>query len=114
MPVFARCWHHSVSLLRLFLILGFLVVPSRFAWTQSTDASPSRSPIQDSPASEADRIHIDAEPRLESQTKPLTVNVDLVQVAVTVTDAMNHPVTGLTKEDFALIFLPKMAQSRWA
>jgi Ca-activated chloride channel homolog len=102
MLVSAPCRHHSASLLRLFLILGFLVVPSRLAWTQSTDESRSRSPIQDSPASEADRIHVDGEPRLESHTKPLTVNVDLVQVAVTVTDAMSHPVTGLTKEDFAI------------
>jgi Ca-activated chloride channel homolog len=102
MLVFAYCWHHSLSLLRLFLVLGFVVVPSRPAWSQSTDEPQSRSPVQDSPASEADRIHIDGVPRLESHTKPLTVNVDLVQVPVTVTDAMNHPVTNLKKEDFSI------------
>ena len=102
MLVFAHCWHRSLSLLRLFLILGFVVVPGRLAWSQSTRESTSGSPTQDSPASEADRIHIDGEPRLASHTKPLTVNVDLVQVPVTVTDAMNHPVTNLKKEDFAI------------
>ena len=102
MLVFAYCWHHSLSLLRLFLMLGFVVVPSWLAWSQSTDEPQNGSPLQDSPSSEADRIHIDGVPRLESHTKPLTVNVDLVQVPVTVTDAMNHPVTNLKKEDFSI------------
>jgi Ca-activated chloride channel homolog len=102
MLYFAYCWHPFLSLLRLFLMLGVVFVPTRPAWSQSTAESRGRSPIQDSPASEADRIHIDAEPRLESHTKPLTVDVDLVQVPVTVTDAMNHPVTNLKKEDFAV------------
>lgn len=102
MLVLAYCWHHSLSLLRLSLILGLVVVPSRLARSQSTDGSQNRSPIQRPAPSEADRIHIDAEPRLENDTKPLTVNVDLVEVPVTVTDAMNHPVTNLKKEDFAI------------
>lgn len=102
MLVLAYCWRHSLSLLRLSLILGLVVVLNLLAWSQSADQSQSRSPIQDSAASEADRIHIDGEPRLENQTKPLTVNVDLVEVPVMVTDAMNHPVTNLRKEDFAI------------
>lgn len=39
---------------------------------------------------------------LPSRTKPIRVGVDLVQVPVVVTDAMNRPVTNLEKHDFAL------------
>jgi Ca-activated chloride channel homolog len=38
----------------------------------------------------------------EAHTKPLRVDVDLVLVPVTVTDALNHPVTALQKQDFRL------------
>jgi Ca-activated chloride channel homolog len=38
----------------------------------------------------------------EVRLKPFRVDVDLVLVPVTVTDAMNHPVTALTKQDFVL------------
>jgi len=37
-----------------------------------------------------------------AQVKPLRVDVNLVLVPVVVTDPMNHPITGLGKEDFAL------------
>jgi Ca-activated chloride channel family protein len=39
---------------------------------------------------------------LETHTKPLKVDVDLVLVPVTITDPMNRLVTGLDKENFAL------------
>jgi Ca-activated chloride channel homolog len=39
---------------------------------------------------------------LPSRTKPIRVAVDLVQVPVVVTDAMNRPVVNLKKQDFAL------------
>lgn len=39
---------------------------------------------------------------LDIRTKPLRVDVDLVLVPVTVTDAMNRPVTALQKQDFKL------------
>jgi Ca-activated chloride channel homolog len=103
MLVLAYRWHHDfLSLFRLFVILGFVVVPGRLAWSQLAHESQSHSPIQGSAASEADRVHIDAERRLEKQTKPLTVNVDLVLVPVTVTDAMHRPVSNLKKEDFTI------------
>jgi Ca-activated chloride channel family protein len=41
-------------------------------------------------------------PTLEAYTKPFRVDVDVVLVPVTVTDAMNRPVTTLQKRDFAL------------
>ena len=102
MLVLAYRWHHSLSPLRLSLLLALVVLPGRLAWSESTDASQSRSPIQGSKASEDDGIHIEGEPRLGNGPKPLTVNVDLVQVPVTVSDRMNHPVTNLKKEDFAI------------
>jgi len=40
--------------------------------------------------------------RLPLEAKPFRVDVDLVLVPVTVTDAMNRPVTSLQKQDFAL------------
>ncbi len=36
------------------------------------------------------------------RTRPMQVNVDLVLVPVTVTDALNHPVLNLRQQDFAL------------
>ena len=52
----------------------------------SADASPA--PIGD--------------PQLRPRTKPLRVDVDLVLVPVTVTDALNRPVIDLPKQDFML------------
>jgi Ca-activated chloride channel homolog len=42
------------------------------------------------------------DPALETHTKPLKVDVDLVLVPVTITDPMNRLVTGLDKDNFAL------------
>lgn len=53
------------------------------------------------PASEA--AGSDSVPRLTTHAKPLRVDVDLVLVPVTVTDSMNRLVTGLEKENFALL-----------
>ena len=38
----------------------------------------------------------------DTHIKPLRINVNVVLVPVLVTDAMNHPVTGLEKKDFVL------------
>jgi Ca-activated chloride channel family protein len=51
----------------------------------------------------ADDVHV--EPRHKpdpSRSAPFRVDVDLVLVPVTVTDAMNRPVTALQKQDFSL------------
>ncbi len=42
------------------------------------------------------------DPSLRTHTKPITENVDLVLVPVTITDPMNRLVTGLEKENFLL------------
>ncbi|MGI9101014.1 MAG: VWA domain-containing protein [Terriglobales bacterium] len=50
---------------------------------------------------------------LEAHVKPLRVDVDLVQVPVTVTDVRNHPVLDLTKEDFELTEAGQPQQIRY-
>lgn len=41
-------------------------------------------------------------PRLDAHVRPIRIDVDLVLVPVTVTDTMNHVVTGLKRENFAV------------
>jgi len=42
------------------------------------------------------------DPALKSHSKPLSVNVEMVLVPVTITDPMNRLVTGLDRENFNL------------
>ena len=56
----------------------------------------------DKNVSEVDTVHVSSAPRLEVGKTALRVDVNLVMVQVTVTDAMSHAVAGLKKEDFAL------------
>ena len=44
----------------------------------------------------------DVDPALRSHSKPLSVNVEMVLVPVTITDPMNRLVTGLDRENFNL------------
>jgi Ca-activated chloride channel homolog len=50
---------------------------------------------------------------LHAHTRPFRVNVDLVLVPVTVTDAMERPVMALTKQDFALYENSKLQEIRY-
>jgi Ca-activated chloride channel homolog len=56
----------------------------------------------DENVSEIDTVHVSSTPRLEVGKNALRVDVNLVMLQVTVTDAMSHAVAGLKKEDFAL------------
>jgi Ca-activated chloride channel family protein len=65
-------------------------------------------------AQSVDDVHI--EPRQKPNALPSTpfrVDVDLVLVPVTVTDAMNRPVTALKKQDFSLYEGEKPQQIRY-
>jgi len=78
-------------LMSVFLSPNFLAPLSH---CQSSDA-PRAGP------SEVETVHVSNAHRGIRQTS-LRVDVNLVTVPVTVTDAMSHAVTGLRKEDFAL------------
>jgi Ca-activated chloride channel homolog len=92
------CFRAALNLSPLF---AWLVCAS-VAWSQSDNPVHTVPRNQHQPAAEADAIHINSEPRLEAHTKPLKVDVDLVLVPVTVTDAMSRPVTGLRKQNFSI------------
>ena len=82
------------------LLLALTVLPVSHA--QSTEPSRAAKTTGGNQAtSEVDTVHVSNAPRLEIGNA-LRVDVNLVTVPVTVTDAMSHPVTGLRKEDFAV------------
>jgi len=93
------------------LFLACLALAS-FAQAQSLDdvhVQPRQKPNTES--SPASPNHVG--PSSETKTKPFRVDVDLVLVPVTVTDAMNHPVTALHKQDFALYEGEKRQEIRY-
>jgi Ca-activated chloride channel family protein len=99
--------------LSIFLCLAILVFPLR-ARSQSEEqvhVALRNPPAQ--PVAEADTLPIKGEPTLDAHLKPLRVDVDLVQVPVTVTDAMNHPVLGLGKQNFELYERDQLQQIRY-
>lgn len=91
----------SRASLNLPLLLVWLIFAS-IAWSQSDSVHVVPRNRLDQPVVEADAVHINSEPRLDAHTKSLKVAVDLVLVPVTVSDAMNHPVTGLHKSNFSI------------
>jgi Ca-activated chloride channel family protein len=66
-------------------------------------------------AQSVDDVHVEPrqKPKTEPSAEPLRVSVDLVLVPVTVTDAMNRPVTKLRKQDFALFEGEKPQEIRY-
>jgi len=66
-------------------------------------------------AQSVDDVHVTPrqKPKTEAADKPIRVDVDLVLVPVTVTDAMNRPVTALQKQDFALYEGEKRQEIRY-
>jgi Ca-activated chloride channel family protein len=54
-----------------------------------------------------------SDPKIEAHVKPLRVDVDLVLVPVTVTDAMNHPIINLQKQDFTVYESDKKQEIRY-
>ena len=87
--------------IRLFAVCASVVLFISLAHGQSTNdvhISPRKVPnafesVPDAPA---------VTPPLGSETNTLRVSVDVVLVPVTVSDADNHPVTTLKKQDFAV------------
>lgn len=86
----------------VFALVVLLAVFPR-AWSQSPESTQT-APHTAYPAqgTQSETIHIEGAPKLNAHVNPLRVNVDLALVSVAVTDDMNHAVTGLKKEAFAL------------
>jgi Ca-activated chloride channel family protein len=86
----------SLLLLLAVCLLGLLTLPAA-AQDQSDDIhiAPREAKKPDSPMDTVD-------PALRTHTKPITREVNLVLVPVTITDPMNRLVTGLEKDNFLL------------
>ena len=88
----------SLSLLSALALC--LAIQPRAAWAQSSSLDDAHVvPLNSS--EQIARADVTA-PTLNAAVKPLRVNVDLVLVPVTVTDAMNRPILDLPKENFTL------------
>ncbi len=89
-----------------------LLVSSSLIWAQSEDEAHivPRPAAQHHGAADAATMNGAS---LPSRIKPIRVAVDLVQVPVVVTDAMNRPVVNLREQDFALFEGDKPQQIRY-
>ena len=89
-----------------FLIPAFLALPFLAPVSHSQAPDPPSAETKtaiDPPPSEVNSAHVSNPPqKIEIGRNALRLDVNLVVVPVTVTDAMNHAVTGLGKDDFEL------------
>ena len=99
----ARCltgWktptHHSPGLLCLLLSIGLVassLIPALRAQTLPDD-------VHVSPRGHGDEAKSPENPSSKAYGEPIKVDVNLVLLAVTITDVLNRPVTGLEKDNF--------------
>ncbi len=82
------------------LALGFCVLTCA-AWAQS-DSLDQTHVVPHATSDASASVAATAEPILTARAKPMRVDVDLVLVPVTVTDALNRPVIDLPQENFTL------------
>ena len=87
----------SLSLLVALTVL----VPVSHSQSPGSPPASTRN-TTDQAVSPVDTAHVSIPALREGRKSALRVEVNLVTVPVTVTDAMNHAVTGLRKEDFAV------------
>ena len=93
-------WPLFPRLISLLLLTGLLV---SVASSQSSGVDENASGRSvDRVRTHTDEIHVAIAQKLDSSERPIRVDVDLVLVPVIVVDTMNHIVTGLRKEDFAI------------
>lgn len=93
----------SLSLLT-FLSLGIVVITSLEGFSQSRGLPPDSPHIIE--------VGLD-HPNAHSRQGPLRVSVDLVLIPVTVTDALNHPQTNLTRDNFTVYESDQAQQIRY-
>ncbi len=92
---YASVWKHWARVaLAVCLLVGCIWAPTATAQEPDVHVVPRKDPDPPKPP--------EVDPSLKTHTKPLTVDVDLVLVPVTVTDPMNRLVTGLEKENFTV------------
>jgi Ca-activated chloride channel homolog len=106
----AHYFSQQSSGFRLALCVAMIVI-SYFSSAQSLDD------VHVTPRDDVDKALVDAIPIKKlptmDHTPPLRVDVDVVLVPVTVTDAMSHPVNTLKKQDFALYEEDKPQEIRY-
>src|SRR5271167_2745576 len=92
-----KCSKMFLALAPLLFPLALLFASPLFAQTSTDDVhiAPRVEPPVANPMDQVD-------PALQTGTRPMKVDVNLVLVPVTITDPMNRLVTGLDKENFAL------------
>ena len=87
----------------LLLSLALTFIPLNYtAWAQSDSLDQAHVVPRAQPDGVATAASMGVPP-LGPRTKPMRVDVDLVLVPVTVTDALNRPVTDLPKQNFTLL-----------
>jgi Ca-activated chloride channel family protein len=94
-----RCGFHTI----LSSLLLAIIMTASLAWPQSDEpvhVVPRKTIEQ--PVAETSVASIGSEPKLNAHVRPLRAGVDLVLVPVTITDALNRPVSDLAKSDFAV------------
>lgn len=105
------CSRRGISRALLCLCLAAnIVVPC----AQAQSAEPVQLSPHDRPSQQSSTAATaDGRQGVSLHVRPLQVDVDLVLVPVTITDAMNHAVTGLRKEDFVLFEHDEQQQIRY-
>lgn len=85
------------------LLCALTLLHCSFAWCQSADEVHvlPRNDVKNN-LSAMRGAPVDGAPALYARVRPFQTAVDLVLVPVVVTDALNHPVITLKKQDFAL------------
>ncbi len=88
-----------------FLLLGTVVVTCLAGFSQGRELPPDSPHII--------KVGLDPNAGGHSRQEPLRVSVDLVLIPVTVTDALNHPQTSLTRDNFKVYESDQAQQIRY-
>ncbi len=97
----ARAAHQTANVALLLSLAVALCVLAGGAWAQSDSLDQAHVVPHVRPDASKSAGSI-ADPTLNPRTKPVRVDVDLVLVPVTVTDAYNQPVIDLPRQNFTL------------
>ena len=85
----------AVRCFAIFALLASCLIPPVPAWAQEDEPVHLAPPAKTAETAETSDIPL--------RIRPFRAGVDLVQVPVTVSDSMGHPITGLTSDNFTLL-----------